>query len=493
MKPQNFSLCITAFLVFAVFTVTESRAQMHGRLLTVNDSADSTDASPGDGLCLDANGKCTIRAAIQEANSAPNQDVIIFNLPGIAVIDLSLGELAINSNLYIIGPGARRLFIQRSHIAGADFRVFHIGQNAGTGINLRGFSVSNGRASLGGGMYIENGSTVNLTELAINGHSAGAGGAIANAGTLFMTRSSVSNNAALTTLGNGSSLGGGIINLDANSRATISNSTFTMNSAVSGGGIFNNGSLLLINATLTNNSATNRGASASNEPGGIAHVLNTIIGRDINTSSLAGTFTSLGNNIITDARNANGFTNSVNGDQVSNDNSINPLLGDFSYNGGQTLNFPLLFGSNAINQGNNCVATATCPAPVPNNFTLRYDQRKNYSRQNGGGVDVGAFEYNASVLSSNGTLGIINGRVRLSGSLGILTRAATNEKQHRTATSFGNFTFQNLVDRDPYILEIKSKRTGLSSLRVLEFDNLGIPFPLKSKQPFRDIEFIEQP
>lgn len=493
MKIQNLFLCVIAFLGFAILAVTEIRAQPHGRLLTVNDSSDSNDASPGDGLCLDANGKCTIRAAIQEANSAPSQDVIIFNLPGIAVIDLSLGELAINSNLYIIGPGARRLFIQRSHGAGADFRIFHIGQNTRVAVNLRGFSMSSGRASLGGGLYIESGNTVNLTDLVISGHSAGAGGAIANAGTLNMTRSSVSNNAALTTLGNQSSLGGGLINLDANSRATISDSTFTMNSSTSGGGIFNNGILLLINDTLTNNSATNRGASIANEPGGGVHVLNTIIGRDVNTSSLAGAFTSLGSNIITDARNADGFTNSVSGDQVSNDNSINPLLGDFNYNGGQTFNFPLLPGSVAIDRGNSCVVTATCPAPVPNNFVLRYDQRKNYSRQIGGGVDVGAFEYNAGALSSNGALGIGSGRTRLFGSLGILTRATTNEKQYRIGNMSGSFAFQNLIDRDPYILEIKSKRAGLSSLLVLELDNLGIPFPVKSSQPFGSLEFIEQP
>ncbi|HLM60038.1 MAG TPA: choice-of-anchor Q domain-containing protein, partial [Pyrinomonadaceae bacterium] len=371
MKIQNFSLCLIAFLVFAVFAVTEARAQPHGQLLTVNNSADSNDISPGDGLCLDANGKCTLRAAIQEANSASNQDVIIFDLPGIAVIDLSLGELIINSNLYIIGPGARRLFIQRSHDAGADFRVFHIGQNAGAGINLRGFSISNGRAALGGGLLIESGNSVNLIDLAINGHTAGSGGAIANAGTLNMTRSSVSGNAALTTLGNQSSLGGGLINLDANSQATISDSTFTMNSSLSGGGIFNNGTLLLINDTITNNSAAQRGASITNEPGGVAHVLNTIIGRDLNASSLSGAFTSLGNNIITDARNATGFTNGVNGDQVSIDNSINPLLGNFDYNGGQTLNFSLQTGSIAINQGNSCVVAGTCPAPLPNNFRLR--------------------------------------------------------------------------------------------------------------------------
>jgi hypothetical protein len=491
MKIQNLSLCVIAILVFSVFAASEARSQVFGRLLTVNDSGDSNDARPGDGLCLDAAGKCTIRAAIEEANSAPNQDVIVFDLLELSIIDLSLGELSINSNLYIIGPGARKLFIQRSHVAGADFRVFRVGQNAGIGINLRGFSISNGKATIGGGLLIESGSAVSLTDLAINGHSAGTGGAIANSGTLNMTRTSITGNAALTTLGSGASLGGGLINLDANSKATISNSTITGNSSVSGGGIFNNGTLLLINVTLVGNSATNRGASVATEPGGVAHVLNTIIGRDLNTSSLSGAFTSLGGNIITDARNSTGFTNGVNGDQVSNDNSIDPLLGNLDFHGGQTWNFALLPGSVAIDRGNNCVVNGNCPAPVPANFSLRYDQRKNYSRQAGGTVDVGAFEYNTGTLSSSATLGIAAGRARQHGSLGILTRATTNEKQHRTATSLGNFVFQNLVDRDPYVLEIKSKRAGQSSLMILDFDNLGFPFPPRSILPFGQIEFTE--
>ena len=54
MKIQNSSLGVIAFLLFTLFAATEARAQPYGQLLTVNDSADSTDIRPGDGLCLDA-------------------------------------------------------------------------------------------------------------------------------------------------------------------------------------------------------------------------------------------------------------------------------------------------------------------------------------------------------------------------------------------------------------------------------------------------------
>jgi len=44
---------------------------------TVNDTTDSVDALPGDGLCADSNGSCTLRAAVQETNALPGADTII--------------------------------------------------------------------------------------------------------------------------------------------------------------------------------------------------------------------------------------------------------------------------------------------------------------------------------------------------------------------------------------------------------------------------------
>ncbi|MBK8138491.1 MAG: CSLREA domain-containing protein [Chloroflexi bacterium] len=43
---------------------------------TVNTAADAVDATIGDGLCLTAAGKCSLRAAIQEANANPDLTVI---------------------------------------------------------------------------------------------------------------------------------------------------------------------------------------------------------------------------------------------------------------------------------------------------------------------------------------------------------------------------------------------------------------------------------
>jgi CSLREA domain-containing protein len=46
----------------------------------VNSTADTPDASPGDGCCADASGNCTLRAAIQEANATAGRDTLQFAL-----------------------------------------------------------------------------------------------------------------------------------------------------------------------------------------------------------------------------------------------------------------------------------------------------------------------------------------------------------------------------------------------------------------------------
>ncbi len=43
-----------------------------------SDDADAHDWLPGDGMCADAQGRCTLRAAIEEANASPGADTITF-------------------------------------------------------------------------------------------------------------------------------------------------------------------------------------------------------------------------------------------------------------------------------------------------------------------------------------------------------------------------------------------------------------------------------
>ncbi|HVE57404.1 MAG TPA: choice-of-anchor Q domain-containing protein [Pyrinomonadaceae bacterium] len=475
MKISTFALIALTTLFLSAFAATNVQAQF-GTLFTVSHNGDTNDAAVGDGFCADSNGNCTLRAAVQEANANPMfLDGINFSLPAGSTIDLTLGELTLSSHIYIAGPGARRLTVQRSPAAGtADFRIFKV-QSANTfpyPTTIRGLSIKNGKTtSDGGAVFVDYGSVLQLTEVAVTNNMS-ASGAIFSAGVLYVTRSLVSSN-----IGTGS-FGGGITHINPQGTSIISNSTITNNAGIQGGGIYNTGSLLLINDTISHNTATAAGSSVMNDSNGTVNVFNTIIGMDIatSTSSLSGAFTSLGNNLITDARNSTGFTNGTNGDQVSNSNAINPLLGVLADNGGQTDTRALLDGSPAVNAGNSCVYNGNCTqSPIPQSFRLSTDQRRNNLRLGGSAVDIGAFEYGANGFIANFTLGTFGSNNRTGGALAILTVGSTNQKQTRISNPFGNHRFPNLPFGEVVFLELKPKRANQrQGLVVIEQDNLLI-------------------
>jgi hypothetical protein len=68
----------------------------------------------GNGTCADTNGKCSLRAAIQETNAQPSDDTIDFNIPktdpgydGFTTWTINLNSALPNlsTNVTINGPG----------------------------------------------------------------------------------------------------------------------------------------------------------------------------------------------------------------------------------------------------------------------------------------------------------------------------------------------------------------------------------------------------
>lgn len=482
MKIFKFSLTVIILLFFSSLAIVKAQIP-NGLLFTVNHHGDSVDVNPGDSLCADLNGQCTLRAALQEANAKPGNDVINFTLGASSVIDLTLGELPVTSSVAIVGPGARRLTVQRSFNAGTpNFRIFHVPGDAGVNIIIRGLTIKNGRAEnslLGGGVYVERGNIVNLNDLAVNGNWAISGGGICNAGTVNISRSLINSNTA-------NSQGGALMNIDGLSVMRIIDSTITDNTANTSGAIDNSGSLLLVNDTITHNAAPNAASGIFSGPGGSVNVLNTIIGSNNSSTpnTLSGAFNSLGNNIITDARGSTGFTDGVNDDQVSDNNIINPLLGALADNGGQTDTRALLDGSPAIDRGNNCVRTANCPTQTQPPLRLTTDQRDGHRRQVGNSVDVGAFEAGSSAFTTSIGFGggVFNRTGRYANAIVILTNATTGEKRYSFTNPFGSYRFNNLPGGAVYILEFRNKRTGILSPQVIAFDDfLLFPVPLNAE------------
>ena len=105
----------------------------------------------------------------------------------------------------------------------------------------------------GGGEYrvmtVRNGATLTVKNLTIADGRA-AGGGIYNNGTLIVTNSTISGNSA------GTGDGGGIYN---NGTLTVSNSTFSANKASHGGGIYNRGTLTVSNSTFSGNTGESSG------------------------------------------------------------------------------------------------------------------------------------------------------------------------------------------------------------------------------------------
>ena len=117
-------------------------------------------------------GPGSLRQAIVNASSG---DTINF-APSIRTVNLTSGQLVIDKNLTVTGPGANRLTVQRS-TGGPDFRIFNITSNSVTA-SISGLTVSNGsvRDDDGDGGGIRNAGVLTLTDCTISGNRAEAYG-----------------------------------------------------------------------------------------------------------------------------------------------------------------------------------------------------------------------------------------------------------------------------------------------------------------------------
>ncbi len=147
-------------------------------------------------------------------------------------------------------------------------------------LTLKALTVANGFVS-GDGGGLENNGTLSISNSTFSGNSAfGDGGGLENNGTLSISNSTLSGNGVAPGFG-----GGGIAN---SGTASISNSTFSDNSASGGGGIVNSGTLSISNSTFSGNS-TNIGGGIENNGGTVS----------ISNSTFSGNFAIAGGGIYT--------------------------------------------------------------------------------------------------------------------------------------------------------------------------------------------------
>ncbi|MBD0370785.1 MAG: DUF11 domain-containing protein [Pyrinomonadaceae bacterium] len=353
-------------------------------------------------------GAGSLRQAIADVCATVGSNTITFSSNVPSPITLTSGELLINKNLTIAGPGANLMGVRRG-TGTPNFRIFNV--TSGITATISGLTLSNGNLSVlgdtGGGIL--NDGTLNLISVAILGNSsASVGGGIYNNGTLTIINSAITNNSAVLN-------GGGIYNNSGT--LNITNSTVSTNSAQGfGGGIyFNNGGGTFTNVTIANNRSDSNNAGGETGGGifinsGTPLLRNTIVALNFRGSGTTPDDISGGNVNNTSAFNLIG-TGGSGGLTNANNNQVgvaNPGLGPLADNGGPTQTHALLLGSPAMDAGNNAFLPAdTFNLDNDGDFseTLPVDQRgpgfvrvaDSADPDTTQTVDVGAYEAQVSI------------------------------------------------------------------------------------------------
>ena len=143
-------------------------------------------------------------------------------------------------------------------------------------------SVFSGNFAVDEGGAIRSGGTLTVTNSTFSDNSAQSGGGIEHLGNLTVADSTFLNNSA--------SFGGGIANDGALTTGNITNTTFSNNSAIDGGGITNSGVLTVTNSTFSNNSASAFGGGIHNYTYFSLTIVNSTFSNNSATKSGAGIY-----------------------------------------------------------------------------------------------------------------------------------------------------------------------------------------------------------
>lgn len=206
------------FLLLLAPSLPAAAATFH-----VDDTGDVVDATPGDGACATAGGACTLRAAVQEANSLAGADRIRvpagtyrLEISGGGENDAARGDLDVRGRLRIVGDGAGETIVDGGELD----RVFDV--QAGARVTFLRLAVVGGKTAdaSGGGINAAASSRLLLKRVLIEGNEAFIGGGIAASGRLKMVASTVRLNFA--AVGGGAAISGA---------TAIRSSTFNGNTA----------------------------------------------------------------------------------------------------------------------------------------------------------------------------------------------------------------------------------------------------------------------
>jgi predicted outer membrane repeat protein len=345
-------------------------------------------------------GAGSLRQAVTDANSNAGADTIDFSgLTFPATINLTTGEIIINDDVMITGPGATQLAVSGT----GNSRCFNI--SSGKNAVMSGITIQNGgNVFAGGGIYSDGNLTAKNCRFTAS-YSMGYGAAIGGyAGTLTLDSCLIDSNTAdgpgAVFVGNGqlnisyctfmnnisNQSRGGAIYVNTSS-LNIYGSTFSGNIAWNGNGGAIGGqesSINITNATFSGNTSNPGGAALTLIDYGAGTSSLTLMNVTVASSTGSAIFLENGggipvftttNSIFSNAANyssAGTVTQNSNGYNISSDatmsailtssgdmNNTDPLLQPLANNGGPTLTHAISCSSPAVNAGTNALAPAT--------------------------------------------------------------------------------------------------------------------------------------
>ena len=374
---------MVAVSMATVFLATPGRKADAALKLTVNTSGDAANTSRYgcDTNPFLAGDQCTLRAALQAANSGAGVDTIGFRIPssdpgcdatGLCTINVLSPLPVISEGVSIIGPGATRL-----QVKGSGLRI-------STSDEVKISRISIAEADVG--VWTSSNGTLTISESVVTKSSA-YGIRLDSYGTVYVTDSTISDNLPYgvycdygtinlirsTVMGSSTAVRSGVY-----SAVNIINSTLTRNGNPNGPvaySIYSEGRLLITNSTAAYNVAPIRQA------GPYRGVIRSSIIENSGNDALAGAFSSEGFNVV--GLHDGGFI------AAPTDLSGNGKLGPLQNNGGITYTFALQPGSIAIDNGN-AFGLTTDQRGSP--YVRTIDKPSIPNATGGDGTDSGAFE-----------------------------------------------------------------------------------------------------
>lgn len=252
---KKFILLVVCIVTATLLSTLRSTSAETNATFVVDSTIDAIDENVGDGVCATVENSCTLRAAIQEANTTENATIqlpagiFLLTQTGASEDASQTGDLDIQATMIIQGNGQAETIIDGLE---AD-RVFHVLNGT---VTIQDLTIQNGDSSVvdesGGGVY--NAASLTMSNVIVqNNFAESSGGGVFNVGKLVMTDSLIQQN--VSYYGNGDALSNPEYGI-----AEISNTSFLSNSEFDNGFdrsvIFNRFKMNLNNVSMENNKST---------------------------------------------------------------------------------------------------------------------------------------------------------------------------------------------------------------------------------------------